>query len=656
MFDVRKVDENILDEILITSLNNMFNTLKNSPLKTFKDLVDQKLLLSMCLELDENLFSDCSFLGEKSSGIFYSEVKEIISKIIFSLKKAGLNFREDFKNLERLNISQLITYNKEETFKLVELLIVYSCNCPYKGEIIDIISSFEEYVCSEILRIIDRYINVDEDTRKSMISSRSTIKRESLTLEQEIAMRYLNKIEILEKEKEKLEDEKSNFKCQLNNLEVDAENSEKENKKNLSKIKALEEQNNKFEIENRELKKINNDLDIQLKRINQINKDNSLVEKYRIKLDEKELELSQVITKTKELEQLASNNKKAYEENVYQLKNTIISLQDYKDKYEKISEKLKEHQFNTEKLDSLETVYKDYQSLTKKYNALVQENENLHSQKENLDKLLKELEEKLDENNKNLEMLKSKTLEGVSNIGGFNNQLSNTILKYQDQIHESAPNKLINLNELSNSEISDFKLKSAESQKNSSNFESLGNNLLEKKGSLNVNERKEIKVLKEENQFLKELIEQKEYEINELNSIIKMLEEKQADFIQQSEEQVNETEILKKTISLKEDTIRELNESINALNEKINLFQNEIHNLNDRSNFEHNKKLEEFDLLKKENLETKDRYEKEFELIASSIYNLGLNYWSLKLSTSNELNEKPSWLKRERKKYYDGDI
>jgi hypothetical protein len=78
--------------------------------------------------------------------------------------------------------------------------------------------------------------------------------------------------------------------------------------------------------------------------------------------------------------------------------------------------------------------------------------------------------------------------------------------------------------------------------------------------------------------------------------------------------------------------------------------------MNDKLNYEQNKKLEEFDLLKKDNLETKDRYEKEFELIASSIYNLGLNYWSLKLSSSNELNEKPSWLKRERKKYYDGDI
>jgi len=480
------------------------------------------------------------------------------------------------------------------------------------------------------------------------------MRRESITLEQEIAMRYINKIEFLEKEKEKLEDEKSNLKCQLNNIEVDAENLEKENKAKSNKINELEDQNKKYEIENRELKKMNTDLDVQAKRINQINRDNSLVEKYRIKLDERELELSQSTTKTKELEQLISNNKKTYEENIYQLKNTIISLNDYKDKYEKISEKLKEHQYNTEKLDSLETVYKDYQSLSKKYNSLVQENEQLNSQKQNLDNLLKELEEKLDENNKNLELLKSKTLEGSNN--GVN-QPSNTILKFKNTIHESPPEKLVTYDELSNTETSDFRLKSSESNVNSNknNWEN-SDNKHEKNISLNLNEKKEIKVLKEENQFIKNLIEQKEYETTELNSIISMLEEKQADLIQQSEEQLNEMEILKKTISLKEDTIKELNESINAMTEKINLFQNEIFNLNNRLEYEHNKKLEEYEMLKKENLETKDRYEKEFELIASSIYNLGLNYWSLKLSSSNELNEKPSWLKRERKKYYDGDI
>jgi len=647
MFEIHKVDDNILDEILITSLNNIFDTLKNNPLKIIKDIVDQKLLLKICMELDENYFSDCSFLGEKSSGIFYSEIKEIVNKIIFSIKRAGSNLRDEFKQFERLNISQLINYNREENFKLVELIFIYACNCPNKGEIIDIISTFEDFACTEILKIIEKYVNVNEDTRKSIKSTRSTIKRESINIEDEIEMKYKNKIDLLEKEKEKLEDERSNLKYQLNNLEVDLENVEKENKKNLLLIKNLENQNKNFETENRELKKVNNDLEVQINRINQINKDNSLIEKYRIKLDEKEIELSQSLSKSKELELAITNNKKVYEENIYQLKNTIILLQDYKEKFEKISEKLKEHQFNTEKMESLEHVHKDYLNLSKKYNVLVQENENLNIQKDNLDNLLKDLEQKLDENNKNLENLKSKVEK--HNISPLNNKTSAN----RNQFTESPPINSSFKNNDFDIETSDF-LKSAESKKNTSM--EYYDKKIDKQGSLNMNDKKELIALLEEKKYLNKLIEQKEFEFNEQNTIIKMLENKQLEFIQQNEESLSEIELLKKTISLKEDTIKELNENIYALNEKLNLFQNEILTLHDRLNYEHNKKLEDIDQLKKDNIETKDRYEKEFELIASSIYNLGLNYWSLKLSTTNEIHEKPSWLKRERKKYYDGDI
>ena len=284
-----------------------------------------------------------------------------------------------------------------------------------------------------------------------------------------------------------------------------------------------------------------------------------------------------------------------------------------------------------------------FQILSKKYNILLEENKKIYKEKEDLDIVLKDLEERLDENNKNLEMLKNKANEIPVNLS----PALNTIIKYQTQLHEITPNKNNEFN--GNEEISDFNLKSSDKGRNLSleNLENL---------NIDINLKKELEEFKEENLFLKNLSQQKEFEINELHSIIKMLEEKQNEFQQIQDENNSEMEILKNTMVLKEDTIKELNESIYALNEKINLFQNEIFSLNNRMNFEQNKKLEEFDILKKENIETKNRYEKEFELIASSIYNLGLNYWSLKLSTSNEVNEKPSWLKRERRKYYDGDL
>ena len=42
--------------------------------------------------------------------------------------------------------------------------------------------------------------------------------------------------------------------------------------------------------------------------------------------------------------------------------------------------------------------------------------------------------------------------------------------------------------------------------------------------------------------------------------------------------------------------------------------------------------------------------------MASSLYNLGLNYWSMKMDYTQKLNEKPNWLVKERQKYLNGDF
>ena len=619
MFDVRKIDDDILTDIILNCLNTIFSVLKNNPITKFKDLINQKILLDICLELDPSLFSECSFLNEKTVGIFYAEIKEIIDKIFYYLHKSNLNFRGEFKELEKINISSLINFDKSENLKLVELLILYSCNCANKADIIDLISSLEEYTCGEIIKIVEKFIHVDEDTRKSIISTRSTIRnnennRDSYLLEQEIAQRFINKIDYLEKEKEKLDEEKSNLKCQLNNLEIDLENFEKDNKKNITKISAFEEIKTKLENENKEIKKINSDLEIQLKRINQITKDNSLMEKYRLKLDEKEYEISNLTVSIKEIENKRCSEKKFYEENIYQLKNSIISLQEYKERYEKITEKLKDYEQKLDKLPILENIHKEYNNLCKKYTFLQEEKEVLNLEKEKVDKLLKDLEDKLEENNLNLALLKNKSEENNSNNKNyFSENKKNT----ENNIAQKIENY-------------------TEKKTSFNNFNNLNKN-------------------PEEDSFLQKIIEQKDFEIIELNSIIKLLENKQKELIKEKEDK-NEVETLQKNLDIKEDTIKEMNDNIIALSEKVELFQSKIFELENRINYDSGRKVEELEYLKKENIETKNRYEKEFELIASSIYNLGLNYWSMKLSNTNEVHEKPSWLKRERKKYYDGDI
>jgi chromosome segregation ATPase len=640
MFEIRKNEnENedfSFDKLIINSFNSLFDSIK---INLLKDLVDQNIILKICNELDENLFKDCKFIGEKSAGILYSELKELFSIITFYLKNAKLNFNSDFKEIERINFTQLINFQQNEIKLFAEFILLFACNCINRDKIIDKISTFSDQDCNEILRIIEKYINVD-GTRESISQTKT---RNSINInynynyDNENQNRFsdnksynYNKIEFLEKEIEKLEEEKRCMKLKLNNLEIDLENSEKEVKKIVKNSSSLEEKNKKFEKENISLKKINQDLDLQIKRFEQIKKDNLTIEKYKVKLDEKDFQIETALGKLKEMELKFNNEKKTYDENMDKMNNTIISLMDYKEKYYNISEKLNEYKADTEKLKDLEDVYKDYKLLNKKYSTLQKENENLQNDKINLNNLLKELEDKMEKNTKNLEIY-------IENKNQINNNINNNINirnKTNDNSSFSSYDK--------NHDNSSFNF-------NEEKFQLQHNSLIKDKIKENEN-------LINENNLLKNLIKEKEFEFNELNSIVKILEEKQINFNQQSEDILSEKKILEKTIELKDDTIKELNENISTLNEKLDQCQDEIFLISDRLNLEIKRKIDDIENCKKENIENKNRFEKEFELIASSLYNLGLNYWSMKITNANDLNEKPSWLKKERKKFYDGDL
>ena len=49
------------------------------------------------------------------------------------------------------------------------------------------------------------------------------------------------------------------------------------------------------------------------------------------------------------------------------------------------------------------------------------------------------------------------------------------------------------------------------------------------------------------------------------------------------------------------------------------------------------------------------RYQKEFELISSVIYNLGFTFWSMKYEYEQKLIKNPNWLITERQKKFNGD-
>ena len=170
MFSTKELDINSVDESIIISLNTLFNYLTKYPLNNFKELVDQKLLLSLCLEMDNPNYDHFqkSFIFDKNLGIFYAEMKEIISNMIESLRKMNVNFRYTFnKDFETINVNNLIKYEDVEVKKLVNLIILFLFNCPEKNNFIDKIANFEEFQQQELLKIVERYMLLDEQIRET---------------------------------------------------------------------------------------------------------------------------------------------------------------------------------------------------------------------------------------------------------------------------------------------------------------------------------------------------------------------------------------------------------------------------------------------------------------------------------------------------------
>ena len=205
---------------------------------------------------------------------------------------------------------------------------------------------------------------------------------------------------------------------------------------------------------------------------------------------------------------------------------------------------------------------------------------------------------------------------------------------------------------------------------------------------------KELKSEKERANKIKLFEEQ----YNSLKKKIANMEMKNASLLKDLIERQNKIKILEKTIEEKNNKMgilqAKLDEKIKIIKEKdiqlnkeiesnmelkfkleeINNNKNEIKEenkykealiINEDLKLENNQlneiikvmesKLEEKNIDEKEKEEIKSRYEKEFELMSSAIYNLGFQFWSLKLESAEKLKQNENWLIRERIKQYNGD-
>lgn len=98
-----------------------------------------------------------------------------------------------------------------------------------------------------------------------------------------------------------------------------------------------------------------------------------------------------------------------------------------------------------------------------------------------------------------------------------------------------------------------------------------------------------------------------------------------------------------------------LNDLISIMEDKLNEKNNEEME-NDMNNIRMIEDLEKkMKKTEKEKEDIKNHFNKEFELMASAIYNLGFQFWSLKYEDSQKLKQNENWLVRERIKQYNGD-
>ena len=315
---------------------------------------------------------------------------------------------------------------------------------------------------------------------------------------------------------------------------------------------------------------------------------------------------------------------------------------------------------------SIYDVIGDYIELTNDESKNINKNNNNNDN--NMNKKIEDLQNELLKEKEKVNNLKNNELK----LSEKNNILSDIDLRYN----------------LLNKELNEYKIKNAN---------------LEKKLELYSN-------LKETNDSLQKNLENKEKNIKELKSLLdqknNLLKEKELALNKEVELNLklqNKIDDLNNMLSEKNNNvinIEEDNKSVNELNKKIEILENKLEesekkytlqfNISEKLKIQNNilegkikktgkvdvkdggkyeellkvnemmqhnleEELKNKNIIKKEKEDMKNHYEKEFELMASAIYNLGFSFWTLKYENEENLKQNKNWLVQERMKQYNGD-
>ena len=169
--------------------------------------------------------------------------------------------------------------------------------------------------------------------------------------------------------------------------------------------------------------------------------------------------------------------------------------------------------------------------------------------------------------------------------------------------------------------------------------------------------------------------------INELESLLKdtlsenfklkMTFEKKSQSLEKKSQQKIEEKLKKYSIGNKyidsiEKSFNQINLKLLALSKEKKKQSNDYDNVINEDFSEVSKITEKYEnkiaklendiiTIKKEKEDMKNKYQNEFELMASVIYNLGFVYWSMKSDYEDKLKQNKGWLEMERIKQYNGD-
>ena len=443
-------------------------------------------------------------------------------------------------------------------------------------------------------------------------------------------------IQELTKEKNKIQDKNISLIQELSQLKQDIFNLEN---KNLS----LDNELRKIKNENQEIK------------LNQNIKNKNKKEK---KDDNNEINLSQALLENDSNEEEEEDYKQKYldmKDEMEMYKNIVNPLTEEKDKLETEIKELKETieklGGNKEKKNENNNIENEEMNHDKEINALKQKINEQNNISEELRKIVDNKEKKNDEYKKNLSEMQQQ-LETYKNAVG--------LLTEEKGEHINEIKKLKELNKKLESELF-----SDEPNNNINKDINVINNLVDN-NKYSENAEKEIKELKEKINERDGLIETLQGIISG-DKDISALKNDGEDYKKMYNKIKEEKEELEKRIKSSDEMNKKLEEEINTIKMNNDILSKEINELKDKNNNKIiieddgnynkiiNKKLDE---LISENENIKNNSINEHQLIASSMFELAIQYFQLKkelddiknLENSGESNL--SWIENERKKNF----